>query len=152
MNPEITVTSDSPAVQAYVAENLGQSQPQAKPGSGDIDGDGAVSVKDVIAVQKYLIGAGTANKEADVNGDGTVDIFDLALIKNKAISPLAYDPVEDVQPTDSTLEAEEPPHSETNATGLTPLPTEANDPTEAPDPVENQPIVIDDPTEATAEA
>ena len=51
---------------------------------GDADGDGKVSVIDVIMVQRYLLGepleAG-AYQSTDLTRDGRVDGFDLALLK-----------------------------------------------------------------------
>ncbi|MBD7910151.1 glycoside hydrolase family 9 protein [Clostridium cibarium] len=46
---------------------------------GDVDGDGQITMSDVIALKKYLLGkSGDINtKAADVNNDGEVDIADL---------------------------------------------------------------------------
>ncbi len=51
--------------------------------TGDVDGDGAVGVTDVIALNKYLLGVGTltAAENADVYADGTVDVLDLGMLK-----------------------------------------------------------------------
>lgn len=58
----------------------------AIPEPGDLDGDKAVSVKDVVALQKYilLVSAPLSDVQyaaADMNADGEVDVFDLALLK-----------------------------------------------------------------------
>ena len=52
---------------------------------GDISGDGSVSIKDLLLVQKYLLGSQNlteSNKEAaDVSHDGKVTIKDLLLVQ-----------------------------------------------------------------------
>lgn len=53
--------------------------------SGDLNGDGAVTVTDVIFLQRYLLCLSPLTPEeatcADLLPDGTVDIFDLAMLK-----------------------------------------------------------------------
>lgn len=54
--------------------------------SGDIDGDGALSVADIILFQKWLLGQRVemANAmAADCNGDGVLDIYDMGLLKRE---------------------------------------------------------------------
>ncbi|MBP0972880.1 MAG: leucine-rich repeat protein [Oscillospiraceae bacterium] len=50
---------------------------------GDTDGSGSLSVSDIIALQKYLLGVGELKNSdvADLNGDSVIDIFDLGLLK-----------------------------------------------------------------------
>lgn len=52
---------------------------------GDVSGDGAVNIKDLLFVQKYLLGSqalnGTNKLAADVSHDGAVTIKDLLLIQ-----------------------------------------------------------------------
>lgn len=52
---------------------------------GDVDGDGEVSVLDIIRVNRYILGVGTLTagefKRADLYEDGIIDIFDLGLLK-----------------------------------------------------------------------
>ena len=52
---------------------------------GDCSGDGAISIKDLLLVQKYLLKSqditGAYNVAADVSKDGSVTIKDLLLIQ-----------------------------------------------------------------------
>ncbi|MDS0526347.1 cellulase family glycosylhydrolase [Clostridium sp. SHJSY1] len=51
---------------------------------GDVNGDGKVSLQDVLALKKYISSKiGEINKtNADMNGDNTINILDLALLKD----------------------------------------------------------------------
>ena len=53
--------------------------------AGDVTGDGACSMLDVVALQKWLVCAGSISggKAGDLNADGVIDILDLALLKAK---------------------------------------------------------------------
>ena len=60
--------ASEPAMQAY----------------GDVNGDGRIDVRDVLVMQKHLLGENPENfsaKHADVNGDQAVDLKDLLVIK-----------------------------------------------------------------------
>ena len=61
-----------------------------KPVTGDINGDGTVTVLDVVALQKYLLKTNTFTKaqytSADMNGDGIVNIYDLILMKKAVLA------------------------------------------------------------------
>lgn len=52
---------------------------------GDVSGDGAITIKDLLLIQKYLLGSQNiteANKEAaDVSHDGSITIKDLLLVQ-----------------------------------------------------------------------
>ncbi|MBR6553533.1 MAG: hypothetical protein IKT91_02895 [Clostridia bacterium] len=51
---------------------------------GDVNGDGAIDVKDALLLQKSILGVSTEGfdaKYADVNGDGVVDLKDLLNVK-----------------------------------------------------------------------
>ncbi len=49
---------------------------------GDVDGDGAVNMKDVLMLRKVLAGVETASGEfADVDGDGNVNMKDILLLR-----------------------------------------------------------------------
>ena len=56
---------------------------------GDVNLDGSVDVKDVILLQKYLIGNASFKVEnfinADMNSDGEADVFDLGLLKRELL-------------------------------------------------------------------
>ena len=58
---------------------------EAELAQGDLDGDGDVTVTDVIFLQKYLLCGGVLTPEewncADLMEDGMVDVFDLTLLK-----------------------------------------------------------------------
>ena len=60
--------------------------PEDKPVIGDVNGDGAFSVLDVVAFQKWLaVVPGATLKDAqagDLDKNGVLDIFDLALMKH----------------------------------------------------------------------
>jgi hypothetical protein len=61
-------------------------EPDASIVSGDIDGDGVVSLKDAVMVLQILVGrqsAATVGKEADVNGDGKIGLEDAIYILQK---------------------------------------------------------------------
>lgn len=47
--------------------------------NGDVNGDGKVSVKDLVALKKYLLGASEVG--GDVNGDGKITVLDLMVLK-----------------------------------------------------------------------
>lgn len=51
---------------------------------GDVDGDGEVTVNDVMEAVNHSVN-GTYNKKADVNNDGTVDINDVNTIANQVL-------------------------------------------------------------------
>ncbi len=57
---------------------------------GDLDGDGVLTVTDVIALQRYLLGELPFSQEtvicADLIEDGTVDVFDLVMMKRLLIT------------------------------------------------------------------
>lgn len=54
---------------------------------GDVNGDGLVSLQDLVMLQRYLLSSvylsDSARKAADLDRDGTADVFDLALLKNR---------------------------------------------------------------------
>ncbi|MBP0972445.1 MAG: cellulase family glycosylhydrolase [Oscillospiraceae bacterium] len=55
---------------------------------GDVNGDGAVTVLDIITLQKYLLLVQTEidSDQADMNEDGVIDVFDLALLKRMVLA------------------------------------------------------------------
>lgn len=78
------------------AETVKQTQAQETPSTqaashslGDIDGDGKIGSKDVLKLQRYLLGLETFSemdkKAADLNGDGKIDSKDLLLLKKKVL-------------------------------------------------------------------
>ena len=63
-------------------------------GQGDVNGDGAVNVADVVLYARYLVGDAElkAPAEADLNDDGTLNAVDLTLLKQKLIGKTAETP------------------------------------------------------------
>lgn len=57
--------------------------------NGDVNCDGAVSVTDILYLQKYLLGIegmhADGYRNADLNTDGAVDVFDLGLLKRMVL-------------------------------------------------------------------
>ena len=53
--------------------------------TGDVDGDGVVTARDAVMIQKYLAGITTFDdiqkSVADTNGDGQINIFDVTRIQ-----------------------------------------------------------------------
>lgn len=107
----ITVYTDAPAKAAAPAERTEETKPtenaaadETEPTTdpapvtevnartavpGDADADGALTILDVICVQRWLLGMNTFITDleaADMNGDGIVDIFDLSLLKNALLN------------------------------------------------------------------
>jgi lysophospholipase L1-like esterase len=68
----------------YTAE---ENQPDVRI-MGDVNFDGEFNISDAVAMQKYLIGAGTLTdwKAGDFNFDDSLDVFDLCLMKEELVS------------------------------------------------------------------
>lgn len=90
------VISQGPGAQVteHVAETVKQTQEstavqQKSLSSGDIDGDGKVTSRDVLKLQRYILGLENLSdhekKAADLNGDGKADSRDLLLLKKKIL-------------------------------------------------------------------
>ena len=54
---------------------------------GDADGDGELTLTDVIAMQKYILTGGSLShaENCDINGDGILNVIDLALMKKELL-------------------------------------------------------------------
>ncbi len=79
----------------------------AKP--GDLNLDGSVTVADLIAIQKYLLGILTIPENsftnADMNSDGRVNIYDMILLKRQLLNPeKKTEPV--TEPTEQRVEGQ----------------------------------------------
>lgn len=80
-------TSVSDVVYADVQEKTDASE-TAERVSGDIDGDGVVSVSDLVSLSGYvLMDDISVNSAADVNQDGIVNIMDVMRIKKIILNP-----------------------------------------------------------------
>ncbi|WP_303835620.1 leucine-rich repeat protein [Ruminococcus flavefaciens] len=59
---------------------------------GDLNGDGALNVADLVMVSRYIHGLVTLDekqtKSADLNGDGNVDIFDMVEFRKKILESM----------------------------------------------------------------
>ncbi len=79
---------------------------------GDVDANGAVELKDLVALQKYLLGGKvTINGEnADMNDDNAIDIYDMSLLKRALLGQSARqdEPVITPAPTEVTPEPTTP--------------------------------------------
>ena len=49
---------------------------------GDINGDGTVSVIDVVQVINMILGGSDIDSAADLNDDGNVDVLDVIIMVN----------------------------------------------------------------------
>lgn len=52
------------------------------PDVGDINGDGKVSIADLVDLQRQLLGIKSCSSVGDLNFDGSVDVFDLCILRN----------------------------------------------------------------------
>lgn len=74
------------------------------PPDGDVNGDGSLSVADVVSLQKWLLNAPDAElhnwRAADLCEDGKLDVFDLTLMKKALVEQMGGIP----EPTESDSE------------------------------------------------
>jgi uncharacterized repeat protein (TIGR02543 family) len=65
---------------------------------GDVNGDGVIDVRDVVLVQRHILGKITLTAEqfkaADINGDGLVDARDVTLIMQHTIGKISTFPLQ----------------------------------------------------------
>ncbi|WP_294354555.1 endo-1,4-beta-xylanase [uncultured Clostridium sp.] len=63
---------------------------------GDVDGDGKINVKDLLAIKEYVAGVDVTinEKNSDVNGDNKVDLFDVILVQQYLKKVIVTFPVE----------------------------------------------------------
>ena len=53
---------------------------------GDVNGDGNIDNKDVVALLRYVSGSGVIIKDAaDMNGDGAIDLTDAIIVVYKSL-------------------------------------------------------------------
>ncbi len=114
---------------------------------GDIDGDGAVGMTDIVLLQKYLLCVEELTFDqcmtADVYRDNVVDIFDLGKLKRMVVNGETVQPPQPPtdQPTEPSTEATEPSTVATEPTTEATEPTtEATEPT-APTEVSEETVV-----------
>lgn len=74
------------------------------PPDGDVNGDGSLSIADVVSFQKWLLNATDAElhnwRAADLCEDGKLDVFDLTLMKKALVEQMGGIP----EPTESDSE------------------------------------------------
>ena len=77
---------------AKMVFDTSHAEPEPQPGvllSGDVDADGELTVKDIVALQKWILAIpGATLKDAHagyMNADDVVDVFDLALLKREVL-------------------------------------------------------------------
>lgn len=83
-NIELTLTDSSPVIPADISATLTAKKIKA----GDANGDGKVSISDVVAIVNHIIGKTPANfvaAAADVNGDGNINVFDVTKAVNMVL-------------------------------------------------------------------
>lgn len=60
---------------------------------GDVNNDGAVSIADIVSLQKHIINVQRLDRNAlslaDMNGDGRVNVFDLSILKGMVSNPVS---------------------------------------------------------------
>ena len=150
LDPDIVVVTDSAAVKEFCRSTGVALDGEAVVLPGDLNGDGELSVTDLVSMQKFLTNQSKLTAEqaaaADFNHDGKVNIIDGVLMRQALVA--LNRPVE--KPEDDPDVIDDPPEPQED-------PTEQDseaDPTEQDsdaDPVEDQPIVIDDPVTEPAE-
>ena len=110
---------------------------------GDVNGDGIVSTRDALEMQKHiasmLVLTGDAFVAGDVNGDGKVAVADVLLVQRYVAKEIDRFPVEEkptdppTQPTDPPTQPTDPPTQPTNPpTQPTDPPTQPTEPSEQP--------------------
>ena len=86
---QIQATEAVPETQKQTAAPESAASPKSTLLIGDLDNDGKVSSKDVLKLQRHLLGleklSEKEKKAADLNGDGKVDSRDLLLLKKKVL-------------------------------------------------------------------
>lgn len=95
---EVTPTKSAEATPTQKAKVTPTKEPEAAPtkaagkdwqetvkSSGDVNGDGKISVVDLLKIRKTILGSGQLSEEeknrADVNGNGKIDIIDLLRVQ-----------------------------------------------------------------------
>lgn len=86
----ITVTPNYGPARVYKltirrSEDAGVAVSDSDYDEGDVNGDGIISIRDIILIKRHIVGIekleGKALKAADVNGDGKVTVRDIVLLK-----------------------------------------------------------------------
>lgn len=93
----ITVTAQSGAVRTYTltvvrgnaasGNNQGQTVTPGTSASskGDVNGDGKISVLDIIKIQRVIVGLDSYDAACDVNGDGKVSVLDVVRLQRHIV-------------------------------------------------------------------
>ncbi len=87
---EPTTEATVPTETETETETQTETAPAETAKTGDINSDGQVSILDIVALQRYLLGIDGFSQAqydiADMNADGAVDVFDLALLKRAVLA------------------------------------------------------------------
>ncbi len=90
----ITVTAQSGATRTYTLTVVrgtatpGTTTPgTTTPGTakGDVNGDGKISVLDIVKIQRVIVGLDASNAACDVNGDGKVSVLDIVRLQRHIV-------------------------------------------------------------------
>lgn len=92
--PTTEETTEAPTTETTAAPTTEPTTTTEEPAEtvirGDVNGDGAVSILDIVALQRYLLAIDGFTQEqfehADMNADNAVDVFDLALLKRAVLA------------------------------------------------------------------
>lgn len=86
----IEASDTSGEVYKLVESGFAVEKPQNVPETGDLNGDGEVTIADTVLLQRFLIGRNTLPPEqlsgADLDGNGQINVFDLILQKRAVFS------------------------------------------------------------------
>ena len=84
-NIELTTPSEV----GFTPSNVTATLTVRLPGSGDVNGDGKVTITDAVGIVNYILGRPSANfrsEVADVNGDGRISITDAVAVVNRILT------------------------------------------------------------------
>ena len=80
---KVTCTAQNGAAREYVIDIVRQGSAQYA--KGDVNGDGGITLLDMLLVKRHILGLGTLTGDqfsaADINGDGRVDLLDCLKVK-----------------------------------------------------------------------
>lgn len=80
---KVTCTAQNGSAREYIINIVRQGSAQYA--KGDVNGDGGITLLDMLLVKRHILGLGTLTGEqfnaADINGDGKVDLLDCLKVK-----------------------------------------------------------------------
>lgn len=92
----ITVTAQNGSTRKYVitivrgsSQGGGESSEPSETKKGDVNGDGKISVLDIVKIQRVLVGLDTPDDETkkacDINGDGKISVIDIVKLQRHIV-------------------------------------------------------------------